>query len=95
MTAHSGECTGPFSDAWDYPVHRPKPSPAPSLAPADLIALRELVAEIWSTHADPHSGDYNQCDTDPCQWCVETKQRLDALLLTGGREGDRPPAGSS
>ena len=37
-------------------------------------ALRELVDEIISCHADPESPWFNDCNQNrECQWCVEAK----------------------
>jgi len=37
---------------------------------ATIAALRELIVEHMQGHRDPNDGGcYNECDTEPCEWC--------------------------
>lgn len=38
----------------------------------------DLLNEVMRSHADPDSPDYNECDKDPCAWCTEAKELIDA-----------------
>lgn len=42
--------------------------------------VRELLAEVWAGHRDPHGSLYNQCEQAPCAWCSESKDAIEALL---------------
>jgi len=35
--------------------------------------MRQLLGEIMSEHSDPDDPNYNECDLDPCQWCIEAQ----------------------
>lgn len=37
-----------------------------------------LLKEVREWHSDPESVDYNWCDVDPCQWCVEADKVINA-----------------
>ena len=73
------ECTGPFSDARDCPVHRP--TPVPDRDGAALRVLLEELVQRWRTagarldtvHATMGMG-WKACADE-----------LDALLVTGDR----------
>ena len=41
-----------------------------------LRKVRPLLQDIMDIHRDPSDGQYNECDTDPCAWCVEAKELL-------------------
>ena len=45
----------------------------------DHAALIALLQQVWTSHADPNDSDYNECDTDPCMWCEETKAAATTL----------------
>ena len=44
---------------------------------ADLLSIddetAELLDELMGWHADPDDEHYNECDTDPCNWCERAK----------------------
>ena len=35
-----------------------------------IIPLRDLLKEIILNHSDPNNPDYNECDKEPCAWCL-------------------------
>ncbi len=43
------------------------------LPPLPRMPASELLREILTEHADPQSPNYNECDTDPCEWCVNAR----------------------
>lgn len=52
-------------------------------AQAACAFVRPLIEEVLRIHADPNSPDYNDCDTDPCGWCV----KANTFLSTGCGNG--------
>jgi hypothetical protein len=40
----------------------------------------ELLSEVWRSHRDPESPDYNACEKEDeaCQWCVEALSVIEA-----------------
>jgi hypothetical protein len=42
----------------------------------------ELLEDTIRAHSTPDNGNYNECDKDPCMWCVEAK----ALIYHGHPE---------
>ena len=42
-----------------------------------LRRARPLLRDIMDIHRDPNDGQYNECDTDPCAWCVEAKELVE------------------
>ena len=43
------------------------------------IPLRNLLQDVIYAHAHPDSLEYNDCDVDPCMWCVSAKSHLDEM----------------
>ena len=47
-----------------------------------LLRLVPLVQDVMSSHRDEDSPWHNDCDTQPCMWCVEAQDALDAAKDT-------------
>jgi hypothetical protein len=45
----------------------------------------ELLKQVMDWHSDPGSLTYNQCDTDPCNWCTLAQATFDAAT-----KGEQP-----
>ena len=41
-----------------------------------IESLRPFIEEVWSSHRDPQSGDYNECEKHECRWCEQTHAAL-------------------
>lgn len=50
---------------------------------AVIEKLHGLIAEIWQSHRDKDSADYNECEEAECMWCEQTREAL-ALLKEKG-----------
>ena len=37
-----------------------------------------LLRDIMAGHQNPDYVSYNECEDDPCQWCVDAQRALDA-----------------
>lgn len=45
--------------------------------------IRELLEDVMRCHSTPDDGNYNECDKDPCAWCIEAL----AVIAHGHPEG--------
>ena len=38
--------------------------------------FRVLLMDTIMAHSTPDNGNYNWCDEEPCEWCVEAKSLI-------------------
>jgi len=53
----------------------------------------ELLTEVMEWHANPDSGEYNECDSSTCHWCQMAGALIDELQPSDAlpRKADRHP----
>ena len=62
-------------------------------AESECAALREsvipLLKDVLGMHSDKESSQYNECEIDPCMWCVAAQKVVDAArsVEKGGEHG--------
>jgi hypothetical protein len=44
-----------------------------------LGKLIEMADEVYQSHRDPESADYNECEKEQCMWCEEVEKARAAL----------------
>ena len=62
------------------------PLPAPTGSGRDA-EINSLLREVMQQHADPDAPEYNQCDTEPCNWC----ERAAKLIRPNEQAEAQPP----
>lgn len=45
---------------------------------SQLAAARGLLKDVMAAHRNPDIGEYNECEKEPCQWCVGAQAVIDA-----------------
>lgn len=43
------------------------------------LELEKLVREVMFWHRDKESAEYNDCDINPCMWCILAQKAIDGL----------------
>lgn len=59
-------------------TERERPNETPKL---DIIPdAASLLWDVLGAHSTPDSCDYQECDVDPCQWCVDARRIIGVWL---------------
>jgi len=54
-----------------------------------LDVVKGCLQEVVEQHKDPNDIDYNECDIDECQWCVDATKAIDIGTNMEGEKDDR------
>lgn len=61
-----------------------QPTQPPRHTAETLAVILELLREVREWHSNPKSSDYNNCDTEPCNWCERAIVAITALSVPDG-----------